>query len=494
MKKHKKSFKKLLRDMSQSEMLEYLMMCKGCKPTGGLNLYFLKKRYCPVCHKALETYTLPKHVLDANKKIQRFPREESPVTKIQQEISKKIADRCRDFDCPGKITDVLPGPMVTEYVFEPDRFTRVKKLKGLNEDLALSLAPYMSKGDTSTGQGQDSSVTIRRIAGKAAIGISIPNPDRHTISFQECLKNVIAHRDDMELPLNMGVTSTGEPYVEDLATFPHLLVGGSTGAGKSVYINDILTSLLYIRSPKQLELYMVDPKQVELFPYKGLPHLKRDPVSDVYEALSVMDGIEQEMRRRVNNLHILKAKDIKELNTRIKGEVAALKAEGKLDEAKKREDDLWPYIILVIDEMADLVLAEKKMFTQKLACISQMARAAGICIISATQRPSVDVLPGKIKVNFPARVAFRMPSAVDSKTVLNYKGAETLLGKGDCFMMSPNKSGLQRIHVPYCTPADRDQMLKISLEFGHVNSVPADAPKEPIPPTNGKAVKPITVN
>jgi len=136
------------------------------------------------------------------------------------------------------------------------------------------------------------------------------------------------------------------------------------------------------------------------------------------------------------------------------------------------------------------------MFTQKLACISQMARAAGICIISATQRPSVDVLPGKIKVNFPARCAFRMPSATDSKTVLNYKGAETLLGKGDCFLMSPNKSGLQRIHVPYCTPADRDKMLKISLEFGHVNSVPADAPPEqPLTPTpaNGKQDK-VRVN
>lgn len=460
----------------EQEMLDHLMRCKGCKVLGGdKDLYFLKKKSCPLCHKALEYFKIPKK--GKGDKVLRFPRETN-VNAAQQLVIKKITECCRDLDCPGKVVDVLVGPVVTEYVFEPDRFTRVKKLKGLNEDLALKL--------------EVNTVTIRRMAGK--IGISVENPNRKMITFQECLKNVIAHREDMELPLNMGVTSTGEAYVEDLATLPHLLIGGSTGTGKSVYLNTILTSLLYVRSPKQLELYMIDPKSVELFPYKGLPHLKRDPVNDVYEALSVMETIEQEMRRRTNNLHILKAKDIKELNTKIKADIAELKKAGKIDLAKKREEDLWPYIVLVIDEMADLVLAEKKMFTNKLACISQMARAAGICIISATQRPSVDVLPGKIKVNFPARVAFRMPSATDSKTVLNYKGAETLLGKGDMFMMSPNKSGLQRIHVPHCTPADRDQMLKISLEFGHVNSVPADAPVQPIPPTNGKSASKPTVN
>jgi S-DNA-T family DNA segregation ATPase FtsK/SpoIIIE len=463
----------------EQKLIEYLMLCKACSVLDGRDLYFLKKKYCPLCHKALKEFTIPKKGKNG-KAIMRFPRE-AKANAAQQAVIKKIIDRCRDFDCPGNVADVIVGPVVTEYEFAPDRFTRVKKLKGLNEDLALALSV-----DT---------VTIRRIAGKPSIGISIPNPDRKEIVFNDCLKNVIAHRDDMELPLNMGVLSTGEPYVEDLATFPHLLIGGSTGAGKSVFLNGIITSLLMVRSPKQVKLLMVDPKSVELFPYKGLPHMMRDPVNDVYEALSVMDTLEQEMRRRTNNLHILKADNIKTIRDRYKAEIAELNKAGKFEEAKKKEMDLdqWPYIILIIDEMADLVLAEKKMFTQKLACISQMARAAGICIISATQRPSVDVLPGKIKVNFPARVAFRMPSATDSKTVLNYKGAETLLGKGDMFLVSPNKSGLQRIHVPHCKREDRDAMLKISLEFGHVNTVPADAPKAP-PIANGKTTPKQAIN
>src|SRR6266576_305412 len=326
------------------------------------------------------------------------------------------------------------------------------------------------------------------------MGISVPNKERQEITFKSCLKNVIAHKDDMELPLNMGVTSDGTPYVEDLTRYPHMLIGGATGTGKSVFLNQILTSLLYVRTPKQLRLILVDPKTVELFPYKGLPHRLHDPVNTVWGCMDVMENAIQEMKRRTANLHALKANNIKELNDRYKAEAAALKkaadgckdADAKktlLEKAQYTLDQQWPYWLLVIDEMAEIILEEKKEFIDRMASISQMARAAGISVIAATQRPSVDVLPGKIKTNFLGRASFKVPAQQDSKTILNFKGAETLLGKGDLFVVSPDKTGLQRIHVPNCTREDRDTMLKLSLEFGHENKVPADnlVSEQPVP-------------
>lgn len=472
-----------------------LFICRDCKVLVGRDIVYVGRRRCALCGRQNARMT-PDEVNFGQRKngkvmmkgkdgkpVQRFPRLLAG-TADQQKIVEDILRMCRDFDCPGKIKEIHNGPVVTEYEFEPDRFTRVKRLRSLTEDLAVML--------------KVESVTVRKLAGKGTLGISIANNSRKQILFKDAIQNVIAHRFDMELPLNMGVTSDGDPYVEDLATYPHLLIGGSTGAGKSVFLNHLLTNLLAIRSPKQLRLYLIDPKSVELFPYKGIAHLKQEPVNDVYRALGLLDEVEQEMRRRTSQLHALSADNIKQLNDRIKAEAAVLRKEGKAEAAARREDDQWPYIVVVIDEMADLVLQEKKMFIEKMAAISQMARAAGICVISATQRPSVDVLPGKIKVNFPARAAFRMPSQQDSKTVLNYKGAESLLGKGDMFLVSPHKSGLQRIHVPLITREERDAMLRQSLEAGYLK-VPVDLPKEtpatpPPPTTNGKAKLPKSVN
>lgn len=449
--------------------LSLIRQCKSCRAVEGKQVIIYKKKRCPLCGSLTQSYEIAKKLKGKDGK-KRFPRELA-ANPAQKEVLTMIEDRCRDFDCPGKVIAIVEGPVVTEYKFAPDRFTRVKKLKALNEDLALPL-----KVDT---------VTIRRIGGESALGIAIPNAHRQVVTFQDCLKNVIAHRDDMELPLNFGITADGAPYVEDLATFPHLLISGTTGTGKSVLLNNILCSLLMVRSSKQLRLVLIDPKTVELFPYKGLPHLHGEPASDVYRGLALLDEVDQEMRRRTSNLHILGVQNIKQLNDQIKksaGEMKDAADKAKEGAAKKilmekyqeKMSEQWPYIVVVIDEMADLVLQEKKLFTEKLAGIAGQARAAGICVISATQRPSVDILSGKIKVNFPARAAFRMPSAVDSKTAINFKGAETLLGKGDMFLVSPHKSGLQRIHVPHCKAEDRDRMLQLSLEYGHVLSCPAD--------------------
>lgn len=388
-----------------------------------------------------------------SKKIKRFPRELPKLSKEQDYTLHMIEEKCMDFMCPGRVIDVKSGPMITEYKFQPDKFTRLKRLKTLNEDLAIAIPAEQ--------------VSVVRVPGESCVGISVPNKERRIVKFDECLKNVLTHRHDMELPINFGITSSGRPFVEDLATMPHLLIAGETGAGKSVFLNNIITSLLYIRSPKQMELILIDPKSVELLPYKGLPHVKREPVSDIFSALALLETVVQEMRRRMSFLHFRKVKNLKELNDK-------LTAEGNAEER-------LPYWVLVIDEMADLMLGAKKEFTKRMAEIASMARAAGIHVITATQRPSVDVLSGKIKVNFPARVAFRVPSDGDSRTILSRKGAEQLLSKGDMWYLSPSKSGMQRLHAPFIQQDDINRMLTLSLQLGHVHNVPADGLPTPPP-------------
>jgi S-DNA-T family DNA segregation ATPase FtsK/SpoIIIE len=405
---------------------------------------------CPVCRGKMKKYEKKQD----SKKAKRFPRELTPQVVEQRRVSKIIEEKCADFRCPGEVEYVKAGPMVTVYGFRPYRFTRLRELKTLHEDLAVAIPAE--------------SVTVMRNPGTMHMNITVPNNERAEVNFEQTLKAVVEHRYDMDIPINLGVSSIGEPCVVDLARMPHLLIAGSTGTGKSVCLNGILTSLLYVRSPKQIQLFLIDPKSVELLPYSGLPHVRRPPVSAVMDALGMMANIIEEMKKRMAFLYFQKVKNLKELN-------AKLKAQG--------QEEL-PYWILVIDEMGDLIIHEKKLFTEAMTQISSMARAAGIHVIAATQRPSVDILSGKIKVNFPARVGLRLPSTGDSKTVFGRAGAEQLLGKGDMFFMSPDLPGLQRLHAPYCREEDIQKMIHLSSEMGHVNNVPADGlpPAKPTAP------------
>lgn len=433
-----------------------LRICKNCKGLDGYHFLTTKKR-CLICEKLTQPieddFILRKdRAGKLNKKnypkgVKRFPRELT-INKENLEVVQIIEEKCKDFDCPGKITDVKVGPIVTEYKFVPDRYTRVKRLKSLNEDLAIAL--------------KAENVSVQRMAGEAAINISIPNKDRKTIFFKDTLQNIFSHRYDMALPMNIGITSAGDSAVIDLADMPHLLVAGTTGSGKSVFLNDLLMSLLYIRSPKDLKLVLVDPKTVELFPYKEFPHLMMEPIADIWRVLGTLDTLIEEMKRRTSFLHFRGCKNLKELNEK-------LRAEGKAEEC-------LPYIVIVFDEIADLILQEKKEFSGRLAQLAAMSRAAGIHIIACTQRPSVDILKGSIKVNFPARISFQVPSAQDSKTVLSVKGAgaEQLLGKGDMLAVLPNKAGIQHFHSALATKGDLDELKKLSLEIGNFNAVPAD--------------------
>jgi S-DNA-T family DNA segregation ATPase FtsK/SpoIIIE len=411
-------------------------VCKACN-------FLTVRSECLLCGKPTTLFKAPEKKEEVVKV--KVVKGESPADRERREVSALIEQRTADFGCPGKVTAVKLGPILTQFMFEPDRFTRIGRLTSLSEDLALSL-----KADA---------VTVRRIPGENAMGIYVPNKHPKVVSYSDSLRNVIAHRNDMELPINFGITNTGEPYVEDLANLPHLLIGGSTGSGKSVFINNIVTSLLYIRTPKQMRLILIDPKHVELMRYAGLPHLEERPVSDIFRALAVLEEAIQEMKRRMIYLDSEKVKTLRELNE-------------KRVKAGRAEDQL-PHWIIVIDEMAELVLQEKKEFTRRMAEISSMARAAGIHVIAATQRPSVDVLSGKIKVNFPARASFRVPSTGDSHVILNQRGAEQLLKKGDFWYLSPDR-GMVRLHAPFVQTADIDKMLSLSIEHGHFNRVPAD--------------------
>lgn len=452
------------------EKLALLRVCNPCsvmkRVTDGKRhtLVMYKKKRCVLCGVRTKPYKLPTELKAEVKQLEASLGKNVKKDTKAMEIIDLIMRRAADFDCPGNITGMIKGPVVTEYMFAPDRFVRVKKLKTLDEDLAMAL-----KVDD---------VSIRRVPGQPCMGIAIPNEERAPVTFDSCMPALLDRAKDMELPLNFGIMSDGSPYIEDLASYPHMLVGGSTGTGKSVLLNQLISSLVAVRSPQQVQLVLIDPKTVELFPYRDLPHLMRQPVSNVWDVVGVLEDVIRTMRNRTQALHLNHVHTIKELNAQFRTKAEAYRKEGNTAMAEDTLGRCWPYILIVIDEMAEIVLENKKDFVQRMATLSSMARAAGISVIAATQRPSVDVLPGKVKVNFLARVAFRMPSPQDSKTVLNFRGAERLLGQGDLFVLSPDKSGLQRVHAAHCQKSDRDAIIKRVLELGYdENGMLKDFPK-----------------
>ena len=344
------------------------------------------------------------------------------IQTVEQSNAKMIEERAAFFGCPGKIRGIKKGPVVTLYEFEPGKITRIKKLQGLQEDLALALSV--------------DAVLINRIPGKNLIGIEISNPEssRHSVPFNETLPQIQAAKNKgVELPLNLGIDLFGAPVVDDLALMPHLLVAGSTGSGKSVSLNCIISSLLSVCSPDELQFYMIDPKGVELIHYNEIPHMVKPMVTNAHRAKDMLDELIIEMRKRLLVLTQNRVRDIKELN--------AIR--------KMRGEQILPRIVLIVDELGDLMIQDRKNFILLFAEISQIARATGIHMICATQRPSVDVLPGKIKVNFPARMSFKVTSSVDSKTIVHRPGAERLLGKGDMLYLSPTRNACMRIHAPW---------------------------------------------
>jgi len=353
--------------------------------------------------------------------------------------SRILEKKLKDFGVVGRCVTVHPGPVITMYEFEPGAGIKVNRIVSLSDDLALALRAMSVR-------------IIAPLPGKSVVGIEVANHDRETVYLREVLESDGFRAEKSRLALAMGKDIYGNASHADLAKMPHLLVAGSTGTGKSVFLNSLLCSLLCRATPDDLQLLLIDPKLLELSVYGGIPHLIADVVTNPKRAAAALLGVVRKMEERYQCMAALGVRSIAQYNERIDKELAAgnktfrLKPKPGEEEGEEVEFRRLPYIVVVIDELADLMVVSAKDVEEALQRLAQMARAAGIHLVLATQRPSVDVLTGVIKANFPARVSFQVSSRTDSRTILDQNGADNLLGNGDMLFLPPGTSKLQRLH------------------------------------------------
>jgi S-DNA-T family DNA segregation ATPase FtsK/SpoIIIE len=361
-----------------------------------------------------------------------------------------LEEKCREFSVEGSVVQIHPGPVVTTYEFKPDAGVKYSRITGLADDLCLAM--------------QAESVLIDRIPGKSTVGIQIPNAHREFIGLRELLETEPYTRSQSRLTMALGKTIHGEPFLSDLATMPHLLIAGSTGAGKSVSVNAMVSSILFRSTPDDVRFIMIDPKRLELGMYEDIPHLLTPVVVDPKQAANALRWGVHEMEERYKTLAAHGVRNIEQFNRNIRAAMAEPAPPTPDPEAPPLKT--MPYIIVIIDELADLMMAAGKEVEESIARLAQMARAVGIHLILATQRPSVDVITGLIKANLPSRIAFRVASKVDSRTILDGNGAEQLLGKGDMLYLPPASSRFVRIHGPYISEQETARVCSFLRKQG----------------------------
>jgi DNA segregation ATPase FtsK/SpoIIIE, S-DNA-T family len=366
------------------------------------------------------------------------------------EGARLLEEKCREFAVEGTVVQIHPGPVVTTYEFKPDAGVKYSKITGLADDLCLAM--------------QAESVLIDRIPGKSTVGIQIPNPNREVISMRELLESDAYTRSASRLTLALGKTIHGEPFVSDLATMPHLLIAGSTGTGKSVSVNAMLSSILFRATPDDVRLIMVDPKRLELGMYEEIPHLLTPVVVDPKLAANALRWAVREMEERYKTLAAVGVRNIDQYNRNIRAMQAEKK--GPVTDDNGNEIKPLPFIVVLIDELADLMMVAGNEVEESICRLAQMARAVGIHLILATQRPSVDVITGLIKANLPARISFRVSSKIDSRTILDSNGAEQLLGKGDMLYLPPASSRHVRLHGPYISEQESARLASFLRKQG----------------------------
>jgi len=362
-----------------------------------------------------------------------------------------------DFGVRGEIVNVRPGPVVTLYELEPAPGIKSSRVIGLADDIARSMSAISAR--------------VAVVPGRNAIGIELPNQRRETVYFREMIANEDFKASQMKLAVALGKSIGGEPILVDLARMPHLLVAGTTGSGKSVAINTMILSLLYRLKPEQCRLIMVDPKMLELSVYDGIPHLLTPVVTDPRKAVVALKWAVREMEERYKKMSKLGVRNIDGFNARVaeasaKGETITRTVQTGFDRDTGEaifEDEVMtleqiPYIVVIVDEMADLMMVAGKDIEGAIQRLAQMARAAGIHVVLATQRPSVDVITGTIKANFPTRISFQVTSKIDSRTILGEQGAEQLLGQGDMLFMAGG-GRISRVHGPFVSDGEVEKVV-----------------------------------
>ncbi len=355
-------------------------------------------------------------------------------------MATKLAEKCREFNVTGQIKFICPGPVVTTYEFKPDPGVKYSRVTGLVDDLCLAL--------------KAESIRIDRMPGKPHVGIEVPNPRRETIYLREVIESRAFKESTSKLTIALGKTIDGLNYVSDLAKMPHLLIAGTTGAGKSVGVNALLVSILYRARPDEVKVILIDPKRLELGLYEDIPHLATPIIVDPKPASRALRWAVGEMERRYKELAGWGVRNIDGYNAE-RDRRNTVKDFGETGEPWVR----MPYIVIIIDELADLMMTSGNEVEDSITRLAQMARAVGIHLVLATQRPSVDVITGLIKANFPSRISYRVSSKVDSRTILDTNGAEHLLGRGDMLFLPPGSSRLLRVHGAYIDETEINKIV-----------------------------------
>jgi len=345
-------------------------------------------------------------------------------------LAQILAEKCGEFDVRGQVVQINPGPVVTTFEFKPEAGIKYSRITSLCDDLCLAL--------------RAESILIERMSGKSTVGIQVPNHERETIWLREVVEAQEFLGSKSKLTLAMGKDINGRIVTADLNTMPHLLIAGSTGSGKSVAINAFIMSILYKATPAEVRLILVDPKRLELGNYEGVPHLHTPIITEPKLASNALRNAVREMERRLKVLAEKGVRNIDQYNKLFDGTTGSL-----FDEDS--EERPLPYIVIIIDELADLMMLDGQNVEASITRLAQMARAVGIHLVLATQRPSVDVITGLIKANFPARISFRVATKVDSRTILDANGAEALLGRGDMLYLPNGSARVHRVHAPFVT-------------------------------------------
>ncbi len=422
----------------------------------------------------LESYDLPKE--NFLEMAEDAPERDSAAL---IEMGKLITTKCGEFKVRGEVVNIRTGPVITTYEFRLDSGVKISAVQNLSEDLALAL--------------RTDSVRIDRIPGRATVGIEVPSPDPEVIRLRQLIECPEFQRAQSLLTLSLGVDIRGKPFFSDLARMPHLLIGGFTGAGKSVGLNAMIMSILYKARPDEVKFILVDPKMVELGVYADIPHLLTPIISNPKKAANALGWAVAEMDSRYHVLAALGVRNLQQYNQLVRDPVQLRRAKKKL--AEKSDGDApelapMPYIVIIIDELADLMMTSSRAVEESITRLAQKARAVGVHLVCATQRPSVDIITGIIKANFTCRIAYRVRSRFDSRTILDSMGAEHLLGRGDMLFLPPGSGSLMRLHGPLVTEKEIHSVVRYIKRFGkpeYHREVLSHAPLGP-PDRGGKGI------